>query len=150
MSISTQMDVTGCKWLSMYHALELFLNCLVWVPQRQDSMRRFQIVWTGVIPTGGANIYINETVDIVDTLVTPVNTLTRGLQLITPCGDTILPCVNCISRKITETISYSNLDLASKGREAILSVTACILCNGCINHESDTECSIALYIDTSQ
>lgn len=109
-------------------------------------MRRFQIVWTGV-PNIREEICIKEKINIIDTVITPLNTLSRGLQLITQSGDIIVPCKECISKKITDTISYSNLDIISRNRETLLNVTVYILCDGSLGHEAANECSIALYVD---
>jgi hypothetical protein len=110
-------------------------------------MRLFQVVWNGRIPENDSRIDITEQLDIIDPVVTPVNTLSRGLRLITTNGDIIFPCASCLSRKITDTISYSSLDLMSRGGKAMINASVHILCDGTIGHNGDQGCSIVLYVD---
>jgi hypothetical protein len=111
-------------------------------------MRKLQIVWTGVVPANNLKINVIECINIIDTVVTPLNSVDRGLQLLTSSGDIVLPCSECVSKKITENISYGNMNIISKGNTLELNVVVYVLCNGCIGHESENEYSIAFYIDT--
>jgi hypothetical protein len=110
-------------------------------------MRKFQIVWTGNLGVTGTRIHVQESIGIINTILTPVNTTEHGLQLLTSSGDIVLPCASCVHNRITETISYCDLNITTRNDEPVLNVVVYVLCNGCLRHESTGEYSIAFYVD---
>jgi hypothetical protein len=109
-------------------------------------MRLFQVLWKGIPESVRSEIHVRESISIVNNVITPINTLNHCLQLVTAEGDVILPCKECISRRITETISYRDLTITSRGTETILDVTIRVLCNGCAHHKLETEIYIVIYV----
>lgn len=108
--------------------------------------RKVQTLWTGYL-RDRETLHITDTIDIINTAVTPLSSVSHGLQLLTSSGDVVLPCRQCIDNGVTDNASYVDLNLVSRAGVVMLDVTVCIMCNGCAGHGSDTEYSIIFYVD---
>ena len=69
------------------------------------------------------------------------------LEQVTNSGDTVVPCDNCMDRKITTTLLLNSLYLSSDSKRVYICGDIEIVCDGSNGHSSQTEIIVDLCID---
>lgn len=110
-------------------------------------MKIHQHIWSGTIDEVPKMIVIDDIMQSIDIRLTPINTLRYGLKLCTQGGDMITACSTCMSRRITDVISYMDLHIHSRGNNAVIQGNVYIICDGTIGHTAITEYTLVLYVN---
>ena len=110
-------------------------------------MKLYQQIWCNVLDKVPKLLELNETVDLVDIRVTPINNLRYGIKLCTQSGDDVLPCERCLHNRVTDVISHIHLTTQPNGDRMLIKGKICVVCDGTSMHESDEIYQLLLYIN---
>lgn len=90
----------------------------------------------------------------VDAEVTGLSPTTNGLrslrysvEQLTPSGDLVLPCEDCLSHRITSTVLLKDLYLTAANGKVYLRGDIEVVCDGSAGHASDGEGIVSLWVD---